>query len=652
MTESQKENTCTVHFLPDDLRISVERGASILSAAIAAGIHISASCGGKGVCGTCKVKVESGQVKSTRNEKISSEEFTKGIRLACQSFVLGDLEVSILPESKLDKAIQVGERKQLKGVAAAGWKYNPPLKKYYLELPAATAKDNANDLFRLMWGLKQSYDLVDLPLNFDVVKKLPGTMREKDWKITVTTSVVSSRPREPRNTTPKIINVEPGDTRDRLYSLAIDVGTTTVCCQLLDLNRGKILAETIVFNQQTSYGADIITRIAFSQKPGGREKLQEAVVASINESIDMLLEATGVKREDICQITAAGNTTMEHLLLGLDPRYIRLAPYTPNANFVPSVKASSLGINMAEHVYIYNFPSISSYVGGDIVAGVIASGMHQRKKLTLYIDIGTNGEIVLGNSDWMVTASCSAGPAFEGCGIKNGMVAMQGAIQEFSIDKESLEPNFKTIGNVKPCGICGSGLINILAGLLETGIIDQNGKFKNINTHRLRRGEDGYEYVIAWAAEARGDRDIVITEVDIDNLMRAKAAMFAGYHTLSRSVDVDTHDLQQVILAGNFGNSLDIEKAITIGLLPDIPVERFTFIGNGSLSGARLVNYSEGMMNAARKVAQMMTNVELSDNADFHNNYMAALFLPHTELKYFPSVAKSLATNTDNNRVD
>jgi uncharacterized 2Fe-2S/4Fe-4S cluster protein (DUF4445 family) len=334
---------------------------------------------------------------------------------------------------------------------------------------------------------------------------------------------------------------------------------------------------------------------------------------------------------------------MQQILLGLDPKYIRLTPYTPVANFLPLVKANSLGIKLADYVYVFAFPSVSSYVGGDIVSGVMAAGVHQSKKLTFYMDIGTNGEIVVGNSDWMVTASCSAGPAFEGGGIKHGMVAMNGAIQDFSIDRRNLEPTIKTIGDARPKGICGSGLINTVAELLEAGVIGQNGKFNtSLYSPRIREGVDGYEYILARAAETQIGQDIVITEVDIDNLIRAKAAMYAGCHTITKCINITCGDFEQVILAGNFGNSLNIEKAITIGLLPDIPRERFVFIGNGSLSGARLVNFSTDMLDDSRKVAQMMTNIELSENNDFTANYIAALFLPHTDEKAFPSITEKL----------
>jgi uncharacterized 2Fe-2S/4Fe-4S cluster protein (DUF4445 family) len=336
--------------------------------------------------------------------------------------------------------------------------------------------------------------------------------------------------------------------------------------------------------------------------------------------------------------------------LGIDPKYIRLAPYTPTANFIPLIKACTLGIKVPDHVYVYTFPSPSSYVGGDIVSGVMSAGIHQRKRLTFYMDIGTNGEIVIGNSDWMVTTSCSAGPAFEGGGIKFGMVAMNGAIQDVFINPVTLEPTYKTIGDAKPKGICGSGLINTIGDLLEAGVIGQNGKFDtNISSPRIRLGQDNYEYVLAWAAETQIDQDIVITEVDIDNLIRAKAAMYAGCHTLTHSVNITCADFEQVILAGNFGSSLNIEKAITIGLLPDIPRDRFVFIGNGSLSGARLVNFTTDLLDDSRKIAQMMTNIELSDNNEFTQNYIAALFLPHTDEKTFPNIINNLKQNRKNN---
>ncbi|MFC2003220.1 ASKHA domain-containing protein [Chloroflexota bacterium] len=444
--------------------------------------------------------------------------------------------------------------------------------------------------------------------------------------------------------------MEPRDAKGRHYSLAFDIGTTTVCGQLLDLNRGKVIAEGIEYNQQIRYGQDVISRIVYCQR-GGCPKLQEAVVATINGIIRQLVTDSQVDVQDVGHLAVAGNTTMIQILLGLDPKYIRLAPYTPAATFIPPVKAVSLGIEVSEHVYLFTFPLIASYVGGDINAGIVGTGVHQRKTLTYYIDIGTNGEIVVGNSDWMVAAACSAGPAFEGGGIKHGMVATNGAIEDFDINPSNLGPVIGTIGGEKPRGICGSGLINIIAELLEAGVIGQNGKFNtDLATKRVRKGGDGYEYVLSWASETQTGKDIVITEADIDNLIRAKAAMYAGCQTLVASVGLTCSDLEQVIIAGAFGSHINIEKGVTIGLFPDIPRDRFTFIGNGSLLGARLTSFSTDLLDDARMVARMITNLELSENADFMKNYIASLFLPHTDADDFPSVSKRL-TKLKKNRL-
>ncbi len=644
MKKASKNSKVRVHFNPDNVDIIVDKGENLLQAAIAAGVHIHASCGGKGVCGTCKVVIEKGEVESARTDRVSEAEYQQGIRQACQCQILSDLAVYVPVESRLEKAVLSQESKMTSSVLATGWRFKPPLSKLYVELSPPTLTDNAGDLTRLLRGLKQRFALSDLSVDFPVVRKLGKVLRDSDWKVTVTTLVTAAKPRTKAWRRPRIIDIEPGDTREIHYALAFDIGTTTVCGQLLDLNRGKVLAESIDYNGQISYGEDVITRIAYCQKAGGLKKLQQAVVATINGTIDEMVTRSRVPVETIGHIMLAGNTTMTQLLLGLDPRYIRLTPYTPVANFFPPVEAASLGIKVGEHVQVFAFPAVASYVGGDIVAGVIGAGLHQRKALTFFMDIGTNGEIVIGNSEWMVTASCSAGPAFEGGGIKHGIVASNGAIEDFSIDPNSLEPTIGTIGQVKPKGICGSGLINIIAGLLEAGLINQKGKFNpDLPTKRIRPGDDGYEYVLSWATETQTGKDIVITEVDIDNLIRAKGAIYAGCQTLSASVGVNCADFEQVIIAGAFGSHIDIERSITIGLLPDLPVDRFVFVGNGSLLGARLTSFSRDLLDDARRVAQMMTNIELSESIDFMNNYIAALFLPHTNASEFPAVSKRLA---------
>jgi len=633
-----------VHFDPDNVDIVVEEGTNLLEAAIAAGVHINASCGGAGVCGACKVLIKTGEVKSNRTDKLSEEEYEHGLRQACQSSIITDLTVYVPVESKLERAVLSREAKKTSEVLATGWRFKPALSKLLVELPPPTLADNTDDLSRLLRGLRRRYNLRNISVDFSVIKKLAKVLRTGRWKATVITLITAAKPRTKEWRRPRVINIEPGDTREKHYSLAFDIGTTTINGQLLDLNQGKVMAESIDYNGQISYGEDVITRIAYSLKPGGLKKLQRAVVTTINGIIAKLLTQNQIDAKYIGHIILAGNTTMTQILLGLNPKYIRLTPYTPVANFFPPVRANSLGIKVGKQVYLFTFPSVASYVGGDIVSGIVGSGIYQKKNLTFYMDVGTNGEIVIGNSDWMVTAACSAGPAFEGGGIRHGIVASEGAIEGFDINPSNFEPVINTIGETKPKGICGSGLINIIAGLLKAGVISQNGKINtDLPTKRIRKGTDGYEYVLSWAPETQIGKDIVITEVDIDNLIRAKAAMYAGCQTLVKSVGLTCPSLEQVIIAGAFGSNIDIEKAITIGLLPDLPVDRFTFIGNGSLLGARLTSFSRDLLDDARRVANMMTNFELSENIDFMNNYVAALFLPHTNSGEFPSVSKKLA---------
>jgi uncharacterized 2Fe-2S/4Fe-4S cluster protein (DUF4445 family) len=623
-----------IRFEPDGVETAARRGDNLLEKAIDAGIRLTASCGGQGTCGTCKVIIKSGEVDSQRTKMISDSDFAQGWRQACQSRILTSLVVEIPVQSRLEKAIAAREART-SGVVATNWKFNPVLSKLYVELPPPSLTDNTSDLSRLLRGIEAGHGIKNPHVDFKLTRKLSSTLREASWKVTVTTLDAGGNEPEHR---PGIINIEPGDTRARLYSLALDIGTTTVCGELLDLNCGAVVASAIRYNAQMAYGGDVISRINYSQKPGGLKKLQKAVTSSINEVINDLREQSKVKLKDISHIMAAGNPTMTQLLLGLDPQYLRLSPYTPTASFFPLVPAKSLGIKAGGHVNLMVFPSVASWVGGDIVSGIVGAGVHQRQELTFFLDIGTNGEIVIGNSEWMTTASCSAGPAFEGGGIRHGMVAMPGAIEDFTIDSTTYEPKIGVIGHKKPKGICGSGLINTVAGLLEAGLIAQNGKFRHdLPTSRIRFGSDGYEYVLAWAPETQIDKDIVLTEVDIDNLVRSKAAMYAGCRTLCKSIGSCTFD--KVIIAGAFGSHLSIDRAITIGLLPDLPRERFAFIGNGSLLGARLTSFSRELLEDSRRIARMMTNVELTENSDFMDNYVAGLFLPHTHAEEFPSIS-------------
>ena len=642
------ENTThTVIFQPGEIVCEgVPHGANLLRVALLEGVHINASCGGTGACGKCKVAVE-GDFGGGRSAKLSESDYSVGLRLACRVEVMGDLTVTIPEESRIgDSAALTHERRPGPGRVLApqdlenlvrGWSVDPVVKKFALKLDAPDAANNIDDVDRLKLGLKSRHGIDSPSVDFRAIRELPEALRQADWEVTATV-VETSRG-------PKVIQVAAGDLTSQDYSIVLDIGTTSVYAQLLDLNRGETVAQASEYNGQISYGDDVISRIVHSQKPEGRKELQQAVVGTISEVVEQVLRKAGVDRCQVSHMVAAGNTTMTHMLLDVNPKYIRIAPYVPAATFMPPVRASNLGIDVCEHVHLYTFPCVSSYVGGDIVSGIIGSGVFQTSKVKLYVDIGTNGEVVVGNSDWLVATSCSAGPAFEGGGISHGMRATRGAIEAVQIEPSTGEPHILTISGKKPLGICGSGIIDAVAELLEAGILGQDGKFREEAAGEwLRRNEDGqWEYVLAVGEYTASGQDIVITEPDIDNLMRAKGAIFAGVNTLLGSVGMEMDAVEQVYVAGGFGKYLQLDRAAAIGLFPEMDPGRFTFVGNGSLLGARLVSFSKDMLQSAAQVARMMTNIELSDNQQFMDEYMAALFFPHTDMRWFPRMERILS---------
>ncbi|MFQ5574691.1 MAG: ASKHA domain-containing protein, partial [Terriglobia bacterium] len=440
-----------------------------------------------------------------------------------------------------------------------------------------------------------------------------------------------------------LARVEPGDSCGDKFALGIDVGTTTIVAELIDLNTGEAVGRGSAYNAQVSCGADVISRMVFASKGDGLTKLQELAAKTVNGVLESVFTKTGVDPGYVSHVVCAANTVMTHMFLGIDTKNIREAPHAPGANVYPWVRAGELGLDLVRDAYLTFYPCIAGYVGGDVVAGVLASGMAERESLSLLIDIGTNGEIVLGNSDWMISAATSAGPAFEGGGVKYGMRAARGAIDGVRIDAATKEPVIVTIGGVKPVGICGSGLVDLLAELFLSGVVDLKGKFNTgLSTERLRDGKDGPEYVLVWADRTAQGNDIAITQPDVDNLIRAKAAVFAGIKLLSENTGVSVADIDRVYIAGAFGNYLEVDKVVTIGLLPEIPSERFEFIGNGSLIGAELYAFSSKAKGEAEALAEKITYLELSTDPNFMNEYVSAMFLPHTEGGLFPSVAGAL----------
>ena len=629
-------NKYNVLFLPHNKRITVRDGENLIRAAMEAGVHINASCGGEGVCGKCRVIIEQGHVDGGITEKLSREECAAGYRQACLSNIKSNIVVRIPVESAVDASVlnmQSTPRRATRIMEMdfeqlrQNGRFLPPVEKMYIKLPEPSTKDNLPDVTRLVNYLKVNFNEHRLVVDLPVIRKIPGVFRKNNFKITVTLARSVQAGKKTH-----IVNVQPGDTSGKCYGIAMDIGTTTIYGRLIDLNTGKVIADYGDFNKQIGFGEDVITRLIYAEKPGGLEKLHEVSLKTTNNILRKIINAAGIDPEQILLVILAGNTTMTQLMLKVDPKYIRRSPYVPASAVYPPIKAVDLGMALGEHVTALIYPEISSYVGGDIVAGIMASGMYCSEKLTLYMDIGTNAEIVIGNREWLACAACSAGPAFEGGGIKFGMRATNGAIEDFSIDPRTLEPMNITIGNVRPKGICGSGLINIVATMFELGIIDNLGKFnRSLHTDRIRQNNGVYEYVLARADVTRIDRDIVITEPDIDNLIRAKGAMFSGCMTLLGEVGLSIHDIDRIILAGGFGSYVDLEKAMTIGLLPEIDPDKVVFIGNGSLTGATMACMANHIRKDVAEVTKKMTNFELSETASYMNNYIASLFLPHTK---------------------
>ncbi|CAG0898892.1 unnamed protein product, partial [Cyprideis torosa] len=497
----------------------------------------------------------------------------------------------------------------------------------------------------IMAFCEQNLAKYKLPTSIVFLEELPKTAVGKVARVTLKKKI----PQSQEGLTAMLDRVSQEN-----YAIAVDIGTTTVYGQLIDLNTGQILAQKGLFNKQISYGEDVISRIIVAEKEEGRKKMQEMVLMTINEILGTLFSQTGVAKDNVSTITMAGNTTMTQLLLAINPRYIRRAPYVPAATLYPPFPAASIGIELSETAVALLYPQISSYVGGDIVAGIMGAGLYRSEELTIYLDIGTNAEIVIGNKDWMACAACSAGPAFEGGGVEFGMRASQGAIEDFLINPETLEPMLLTIGDVRPKGICGSGLITMLAVMFEMGIIDHRGKFnRDRNTKRIRNRNDVWEYVVCWQEETQIDRDIILSEVDIDNLIRAKAAIYSGCMTLLDEVGLSMDMVEHITLAGGFGSYIDLEKAMVIGLLPEIAPEQVTYLGNGSLLGARMSALTNKIRHDVVDVTKKMTNFELSETPSYMDNYVAAMFIPHTDVNRFPKLKERMTRRTSlQNRVN
>ncbi|MDP2921666.1 MAG: ASKHA domain-containing protein [Candidatus Omnitrophota bacterium] len=647
-----------VTFLPENRSISVDSSTDLLTASLKTGIHIYNSCGGEGVCGRCKVIVKKGEYVTEDSGRISEKEREKGYVLACRTTPKSDIEVFIPEESRLGDLEILTEEIKAKRLAGL---YSPvedvveavsdrPLQKVFkhsalstklfLKLPRPTIDDNCGDSDRLLREIRKRHkEITVMQMGLSNIKKLPRLLRESNWEVTVTLGN--------RNKTTEVVLIESGDKSRENFGVAVDIGTTTIVAYLVDLNSQKVLGSKASYNPQVDFGEDVISRIIFAQHEKGLEKLHHAVIDTVNTLIDSLIKEIKLTLDDVTAIICAGNTTMTHLLLKIDPANIRKDPYTPTVNFIPVIRASEAGIKINPRGLLACLPCIGSYVGGDIVAGVLASGMDKTKDLSLLIDLGTNGEVVLGDKEWLMACSTSAGPCFEGGGLKSGIRAMKGAIQNIAIKNNAI--HVETIGNEPPKGICGSGIVDIISELLKNKIIDRSGKFVGAVSDRplhktwvIRESEGVKEVVLVEAKDSAIGKDITVDENDIKNLIHSKGAIYTGIEVLLKEAGFKKSDIKHVFIAGGLGTALNIRSSINIGLLPDLPEKSFVFLGNTSISGAKICLLSIEAMDKADAIANKMAYLDLSTTPLFMNNYSAALFLPHTDIELFPSVKKIL----------
>jgi uncharacterized 2Fe-2S/4Fe-4S cluster protein (DUF4445 family) len=622
-----------VTFLPTEVSVEVPTGTLISEAIQAANLDVIQPCGGQGRCGRCAVILEGTGARRRSTIRLTAEDMAVGYALACQTVIEGDITITIPEQERIERRLATDKSARK---IELPFPYDPAtmqsVQAFQVDLPPPSLQDNMDDITRLEKALAaKGFSSITVPL--PTLRRLGKILRDSEWSPWV---VLESQ--APISGPARLIDLSPEPIQP--IGLALDIGTTTVTALLVDLTSGQVLNSAAEYNDQIARGEDVISRIIYAEK----KDLNELGVL-VRQTIDTLLERlkrrTGISPDGIHKVTVAGNTTMIHLFLGLPPSSIRLTPYIPTVNLPQPHLASELNLGVHPQASVLCLSGVASYVGADITAGVLASGLAEADDLTLFLDVGTNGETVLGTGEWMVTCACSAGPAFEGAGVVDGMRATLGAIEEVWVHSETYEPTIRVIGDVKPRGICGSGLISLLAELFVTGVVDRAGHVKlDVDTPRVRQGEHGPEYVVAWGDETETGRDIVLTKVDVDNLMRAKAAIYAGFTVLAESVGVELKDAKQVLVGGAFGQYINVENAIKIGLLPDLPWDRFHFLGNTAILGSYMALLSIQSRQQIQEIAQMMTYVELSADNTFYDAFTAALFLPHTDITRFTSVAE------------
>ena len=624
--------------------VSANPGDNLLNVARGANVAIDAPCSGNGACGKCRVKLVAGELESFPTSHISEAEFAEGWRLACMSKVQGDVTVMVpdiasayqsrmkTADLSSGKEIAIFEALQQE-IRDAGIEIGNPYFSTVLTMAEPTLEDTMPDVERLTWAMEEAAGTKKVDVPFFVMEKLARTLRENNFSVR---AVAERRP----DGSVRVLDLLPPDDKKPLCALAIDIGTTTVTGVLTDLENGKLLSKASAGNGQIRYGADVINRIIEQTKPGGTKRLQDAIIKeTLTPMLAAMCKAAGISTRRILRLCIAANTTMNHLLLGVDANPVRMEPYIPTFFQCTGIRAGELGIPANPDADIILAPNIGSYVGGDITAGAFTSLIWDKDEFSLFIDLGTNGEIVFGNRDFMMSCACSAGPAFEGGDISCGMRATDGAIEAVTIDRDTLEPKLTIVGDAgqKPVGICGSGIIDVIAELYRTSAISSKGQFARENPRILRDQHGMGRYVLATKQESETGREIAITEVDIESFIRAKGAIFSAINIMLSSLDMDVSVLEHVYVAGGIGSGINMENAVRIGMFPDVERSLFEYIGNSSLAGAYAMVLSDPANEKVHELAANMTYMELSTNPRYMDEFVAACFLPHTNRELFPS---------------
>ena len=623
-------------------------GDNLLEVARSANVAIDAPCSGNGACGKCRVQLKSGELESKKTLHISDEEYQAGWRLSCCSKISADVNV-LVPDiaSAYKSRMKVADLSSKEEIAIfenaksdiqlAGIELKNSLEVVDVLMDVPSLDDTMPDNERLTRALRKYLNINRVRIPYVVLKKLPDVLRENNFAVKCVIRATSDDM--------YVYDIFGKDEDVVIGGLAIDIGTTTVSAVLINMENGEILAKSSAGNGQIRFGADVINRIVESQKPGGQKKLQDAVIKeTINPMIHEMCKSAKFPKDHIYRMCVASNTTMNHLFAGINADPLRTEPYIPAFFKTNSLFASDVGVDINKDAHIIMAPNIGSYVGGDITAGTLVSQIWNRPEFSLFIDLGTNGELVFGNSDFMMSCACSAGPAFEGGDISCGMRATDGAIEACTIDKETMEPTYKIVGDqgTKPVGLCGSGIIDVISELYICGIINPKGKFIR-EGKRIKHDKYGMgSYILAFEEEAGSVKDVEITEVDIDNFIRAKGAIFSAIRTMLTSLDFDVSMIDEVYVAGGIGSGINMQNAVNIGMFPDIPIEKFHYIGNSSLTGAYLMLLSTPAEKKTYELASNMTYMELSTVPIYMDEFVGACFIPHTDTSMFPTVMEEV----------